>query len=361
MGETNGCACLTDGAAMCWGYDGGGELGNGPAWTSTDAKYNPPVQVLTITTAKSIALGTSHTIAMLTDGQVMSLGNNEKEQLGNGNNAASYEPVFVSGLPISAPPPPPYINPPPSPSPPPPPPMSLEELVAAAEEKTEQAEVSRDALLAAISDEETKAKAKLLADAVITGVKVQKLVMALTAESDDAACTQAFSKMKLDASFGACDVVVSASRRRRLVADTAYDVTVLMDPATVTETTLAAALRNLAAGGVTATSTETDPTEELRLIPGIDASSLESFVTDAAIVADATSVATEAATQPPSPPPLLPPPALESPPSSPPPSPPLPPPRLVVNDYDSSPASGVFGVRKTRAIILCAAIAALTA
>ena len=78
--------------------------------------------------------------------------------------------------------------------PPPPPPMSLEELVSAAEEKTEQAEASRYSLLADISDEKTKAKAKLLADAAIAGVKVKKVSMALTAESDDEACTHGFRR-----------------------------------------------------------------------------------------------------------------------------------------------------------------------
>eukprot|EP00230_Micromonas_polaris_P002543 CAMPEP_0119210252 /NCGR_PEP_ID=MMETSP1327-20130426/2114_1 /TAXON_ID=38833 /ORGANISM="Micromonas pusilla, Strain RCC2306" /LENGTH=91 /DNA_ID=CAMNT_0007207243 /DNA_START=54 /DNA_END=325 /DNA_ORIENTATION=+ len=91
--------------------------------------------------------------------------------------------------------------------------------------------------------------------------------MALTAESEDVACAQAFSKMQLDASLGACDAAVSTSRRRRLVANTAYDVTVFVSPVTVNETALAAALVSLAAEGVTATSTETDPTEELRAIP----------------------------------------------------------------------------------------------
>jgi hypothetical protein len=42
-----------------------------------------------------------------------------------------------------------------------------------------------------------------------------------------------------------------------------------MSPATVDETTLAAALESLAAEGVTATSTENDPVEELRAIPGV--------------------------------------------------------------------------------------------
>jgi hypothetical protein len=226
-------------------------------------------------------------------------------------------------------------NPHKPPPPPPPPPMSLEELVSAAEGKTEQAEASRDSLLADIGDEKTKAKAKLLADAAIAGVKVTKIAMALKAESDDAACTQAFSKMQLDASLGACDVAVSASRRRRLVAETSYDVNVYLSPATVDTATLISALENLAAESITATSTETDPTEELRAIPGIDATSLESFAADAAEAAEATAAATEAETTWVPPPPM--PPFPEPPVSPPPTSPPPPPNRLIFGgDYESS-------------------------
>ena len=153
---------------------------------------------------------------------------------------------------------------------------------------------------------------------------------------------------------GTCDAAVSTSRRRRLVANTAYDVTVFVSPVTVNETALAAALVSLAAEGVTATSTETDPTEELRAIPGIDESSLESFAADAAEAAEATAAAREAETTWVPPPPV--PPSPEPPVSPPPPSPP---PRLVLNDYESSPASGLFSLVNARAIILCAMIAVL--
>ena len=177
--------------------------------------------------------------------------------------------------------------------------------------------------------------------------------MALTAESEDVACAQAFSKMQLDANLGACDAAVSTSRRRRLVANTAYDVTVFVSPVTVNETTLAAALVSLAAEGVTATSTETDPTEELRAIPGIDESSLESFAADSADAAEATSAAREAETTwvppppvPPSPePPVLPPPPSLTP--------------ILVRQDDKSPATRVVGELHAEAIILCAMIAVL--
>jgi len=217
-------------------------------------------------------------------------------------------------------------------------------MVANAEAKTELAEVSRDALLADISDESTRAKAKLLADAAIAGVKVRKVAMALTAETGDVACAQAFLKMQLDASLGACDASVSTSRRRRLVADTAYDVTVFMSPATVDETTLAAALESLAAEGVTATSTENDPIEELRAIPGIDATGLDSFAMDAAVAAEATAAASEAETT------WVPPPTMP-----PPPEPPVsPPPPVLVEDDSSAWRASV------NALVLCAIAVVLT-
>ena len=189
-------------------------------------------------------------------------------------------------------------------SPPPPPPTSVEGLVADAAAKTSAAEESRGALLGDISDEATKAKAKLLADAAIAGVKVKKLAMALTAESEDDACEQAFSKMRLDASLGSCDAATTR-RRRRLVATASYDVTVMVSPVTVDETTPTAALENLAAEGVAATTTETDPAEALRAVPGVDATLVESFAADAADAAAASSAAEVAASAspPPSPPP----------------------------------------------------------
>ena len=51
---------------------------------------------------------------------------------------------------------------------------------------------------------------------------------------------------------------------------------------------------HVAAEGITATSTETDPIEELGAIPGIDDSSLESFAVDAAVAAEAIAAASEA-------------------------------------------------------------------
>ena len=361
-GDEHSCSVLDNGDVMCWGKWDSGRLGN----NGTQNKL-VPVQVTGITTARVVALGGAHSCAELRNGTVWCWGGNWNGQLGNGGTGDSNVPVEVSGLtlavspsPPPAPAPPPPSNttspppspppnvtdvnvtgvnttspPPPSPpplSPSPPPPSSVEGLVADAAAKTAEALVTRDALLAGIGDETTKAKAKLLADAAIAGVNVTKLSMVLTAETKDAACAQAFSKMQLDAGLGACDVDVAVTRRRRLSApsNTAYDVTVLVSPVTVDAATLATALGNLAAESVTATSTETDPTEELRLIPGIDAASVESFALDAADAAKSTSAATVAETTwvPPSPPP-------PSPPSSPPP----PSPKSLIFSYDYESAA----------------------
>ena len=70
---------------------------------------------------------------------------------------------------------------------------------------------------------------------------------------------------------------------------------------------------------------------------------------DAADVAEATSAVREAETT------WVPPPPSPEPPLSP--QPPSPSPGLVLNDYDSSPAGGLFSVVNARAIILCAMIA----
>jgi len=116
-------------------------------------------------------------------------------------------------------------------------------------------------------------------------------------------------------------------------ADTTYDVTVLMNPKTVTEMALATALKNLLMEGITVTPTDTDPTEEMRAISGIYAASVETFATAAAVAAGALSIATEAETLVPLP--------LLSPRNPSTVSPSLPPPRFVCLDYESS-ASGLF-------------------
>jgi hypothetical protein len=216
------------------------------------------------------------------------------------------------------------------PPPPPPPSVDLEALKSDASVKIAKAAESRDAMLANVTDEKAKKKARVLADAAIAGAVVTKIQMSLAAASEDAACDVAFEKMRLDPSLGACDISLAARRRRRL-AQMNYDVAVFLSAARVNEESLNAALSALRTEGIAATTKETDALVELRAIPGVSSSALATFGTDAVAAAEA-SVALQSAekfvaanTPPPSPPP--------SPPSPPPPSPP---PNRLIADYESS-------------------------
>ena len=82
------------------------------------------------------------------------------------------------------------------------------------EEKKKQAEKTRDAILGDITNTRLKAKAKLLADAAIAGVKVKKLKAKLTADSEDTACSDAFTKAGMSASDGACVATAASSEEK---------------------------------------------------------------------------------------------------------------------------------------------------
>ena len=168
------------------------------------------------------------------------------------------------------------------------------ELTAHAVEKTKKAKLSRDALLNDLNDNNVKKQVTLFANAATAGVKITKVAMEVTATSTDAACALAFHIMKFNASLGACNVTVVSVRRRLLIASFNYDVDVFVSPVTANATEIASAMESLAAAGVDATTTETDPITQLSEVPGIDTTQLETFVTDAAVAAAASFAAAEA-------------------------------------------------------------------
>ena len=86
-------ALKSDGTVWAWGYNGGGELGNG---TYTD--NNTPVEVNGLSGVTAIAGGGFHGLALKSDGTVWAWGYNVSGQLGNGTNTTSNTPVQVSGL-----------------------------------------------------------------------------------------------------------------------------------------------------------------------------------------------------------------------------------------------------------------------
>ena len=97
------CAVLSGGAVKCWGHNSEGELGDG-----TEIHRPAPVDVLDITSAKSVALGWKFSCALLTDGAMKCWGSNAWGALGDGTSGTQRAtPVDVVGLYAPPPPPPP--------------------------------------------------------------------------------------------------------------------------------------------------------------------------------------------------------------------------------------------------------------
>ena len=204
-----------------------------------------------------------------------------------------------------------------------------------AEDKKKQAETTRDSILGDISDTRVKAKAKLLADAAIAGVKVQRLSAKLTAADEDTACSETFSKAGMSAGDGACVATAASSGKRRSLSAMAYDVELMFSASTVNDDALKAAeleLKNNGVEGVTS-QTSVDPIAELKTVPGVDPSKLQTFETEAATAAAAT--AAEAQTPPP-------------------PTPPPPKPNLVLDDDD-----GTVGLVGRAGLLMATAFAIL--
>jgi alpha-tubulin suppressor-like RCC1 family protein len=95
-GGDHSCAILTNANStiQCWGYNSYGQVGDGTSGTNRPA----PVNVLTLTQAKSIACGTNHSCAIVAGGAVYCWGDSELGQLGTGNSTQGTVPGLVSGF-----------------------------------------------------------------------------------------------------------------------------------------------------------------------------------------------------------------------------------------------------------------------
>jgi alpha-tubulin suppressor-like RCC1 family protein len=92
-GSSHTIALKSDGTVWAWGANSAGQLGDG----TTTSRYTP-VQVSGLTGVTAIAGGYAHTIALKSDGTVWAWGYNIYGQLGDGTNTSRYTPVQVSGL-----------------------------------------------------------------------------------------------------------------------------------------------------------------------------------------------------------------------------------------------------------------------
>jgi alpha-tubulin suppressor-like RCC1 family protein len=96
-GSTHSLALCSDGTVTSWGSNSSGQLGN------TGGESHVPVAVSTTgvlsgRTVVEIAAGNAHSVALCSDGAIAAWGNNFNGQLGNSSPSSSFVPVLVSSV-----------------------------------------------------------------------------------------------------------------------------------------------------------------------------------------------------------------------------------------------------------------------
>ena len=97
-GGYHSLALLGGGNAQSWGFNSDGELGNGSETKGGCVCVPTPGAVSEISGTRSIAAGDSHTLALLSDGDVRAWGYNGNGQVGDGTKTDRSAPVPVSGV-----------------------------------------------------------------------------------------------------------------------------------------------------------------------------------------------------------------------------------------------------------------------
>jgi len=92
-GGSHNCALLGDDTGVCWGRNGGGELGN-----SSNADAYTPVAITGLGQIATLSSGSSHTCALLSDGTPRCWGENRSSQVGDGTTTPRSAPVAVKNL-----------------------------------------------------------------------------------------------------------------------------------------------------------------------------------------------------------------------------------------------------------------------
>lgn len=96
LGNSHSCALLTDGTVRCWGGSEYGQLGDGTIGAGT--MRPKPGPVLNLTSVVHLASGPEHTCATLADGTAKCWGHNGFGKLGDGTFTSSPLPVNIAGI-----------------------------------------------------------------------------------------------------------------------------------------------------------------------------------------------------------------------------------------------------------------------
>ena len=152
-----------------------------------------------------------------------------------------------------------------------------------AETAKTEANAQRDVLVAALSATEV-ARATLLADAAVAGANVLDVQSTIDADSEEDACTAAYTAMDVSSVEGHCEASVSARRkrsRRRLSRLASYQVSVLLSSAQTNQTLIDAAVVNIesAPGASNVSKIDVDPVAAIGDIPGVNAGNVATFET----------------------------------------------------------------------------------
>ena len=97
LGESHTCAVLTDGTTFCWGLNSSGQLGDG-----TTTERTSPVNASWYSNFASLSAGTANTCGRLTDGKIRCWGYNSNLELGVGDTAATSSPASSAVLSVTS-------------------------------------------------------------------------------------------------------------------------------------------------------------------------------------------------------------------------------------------------------------------
>lgn len=95
-GDSFSAALCSNGTVVTWGYNYSGQLGNGTTTTSLVPIAVATSGVLSGKTVRSIVAGGSYCLVIASDGKVVGWGENSSNQLGNGTSTNALSPVAVT-------------------------------------------------------------------------------------------------------------------------------------------------------------------------------------------------------------------------------------------------------------------------